>query len=209
MKYYLSHCQQACFIHAAKPSHGYQAFELKTGKLAHIYNSACMTTPIHFRTCIALYESMQTCKSSLVYCYYFRIKLVLNMCFFFFLFLTIWRMLWPFFVLHILYWTSQEPETRAVCGLQSVAVIQPAAVGVITSNWEYKSRALNETFCRSASGLQAVQQMVQINMWGEALKLVCNVRVTNMLIPCSHMNTDSLQFVNTSVFQAAQLWDWK
>lgn len=40
---------------------------------------------------------------------------------------------------------------------------------------------------------------------GEALKLVCNVRVTNMLIPCSQMNTDSLQFVNTSVFQAAQL----
>lgn len=139
----------------------------------------------------------------------FVLSLYLICAFFFFLFLTIWRMLWPFFVLHILYWTSQEPETRAVCGLQSVAVIQPAAVGVITSNWEYKSRALNETFCRSASGLQAVQQMVQINMWGEALKLVCNVRVTNMLIPCSHMNTDSLQFVNTSVFQAAQLWDWK
>lgn len=32
LKYYLSRCQQPCFIHAVKPSHSYQAVELKIGK---------------------------------------------------------------------------------------------------------------------------------------------------------------------------------
>lgn len=83
-----------------------------------------------------------------------------------------------------------------------MAVTLPAAVGVIGPNWEYKSRALNETFHKSAPVLQAVQQRIQINTLGGGgmLRLVCNVRVSQTYI-------DSVWFVQVSGFQVAESGD--
>lgn len=69
-----------------------------------------------------------------------------------------------------------------------MAVILPSAVGVSCSNWKYKSRTLNETFHKSAPGLQSVQQRIKISVCegGEPCNLfVVSESVILILIPCS------------------------
>lgn len=53
-------------------------------------------------------------------------------------------------------------------------------MGVIGPNWEYKSRALNETFHKSAPVLQAVQQRIQINTLGG--RKCCDLFVMSELV---------------------------
>lgn len=162
-KYYLNCCQQTQFIHIVEPN---QAVELQT----------CTHLPPHMHD---LSHSFDACLYKLIQAFKFFSLYLICEIFFCFLCLTTLRMLWPFFVSHI-YCQELKPRPCKRSCSHSVAVTLPAAMGVIGPNWEYKSRALNETFHKSAPVLQAVQQRIQINTLGG--RKCCDLFVMSELV---------------------------